>query len=71
MTMDMHVDRRGARSHQMVVNSRDFDATPQGSLLRDRVDLSVSVSHKVAHDHRTVLHRLEAEPAAERAKKQA
>jgi len=46
------------------VNRSDFDAALQ-QFAHDWIDLGLG-EHKVTHDQRAVLHRLEAQPAAER-----
>ena len=61
---DMHVERRGARAQQVIVNGGDLEPALD-QLRHDRIDLGFQ-QHEVAHHHGLAMHRLERDPAAER-----
>jgi hypothetical protein len=63
VTEDVHVQRRGLGTQQVVVQRSDLDAVLL-QLLHHRADLVLG-QHKVAHDHGRVVAGLEREPGAE------
>ena len=60
----MHVKGRRLRAQEMIVQSRDLDATGE-QLLHDRADLAFG-QHEIAHHHGIGARALEGDPGAER-----
>ena len=64
MTADMHVECRGVRPQQVIVDGGDLKAAFD-QLEHHRIDFGLE-QHEVAHNHGFPMHRFERNPAAKR-----
>ena len=64
MAADVQIERHRFGAQQMVVDRRDFEAA-RLQLADHGIDLAAQ-QDQIAHDHRTIMHRLERRPAAKR-----